>query len=61
MEPDLAAWDEELANNHGVRQALGLELNISRTLQRIDRALDVRNKRMFMQLCQLLRQYKAHR
>lgn len=61
MEPDLAEWERELDRNHGIRQAIGLELSIRRTLQRIDRALDVGNQREFLQLCQMLRQYKAQR
>jgi uncharacterized protein YpiB (UPF0302 family) len=61
MEPDLTAWDEDLNKTHGIRQAISLELSIKRTLARIDRALDAGNKRMFMELCQLLRQYKRQR
>lgn len=61
MDADLTAWDRELDRSDGVRHALGLDLSIRRTLQRIDRALDVGNKREFILLCQMLRQYKAHR
>lgn len=35
------------------------EIAIGRTRARIDRALDVRNRREFMRLCALLRGYKA--
>jgi IS1 family transposase len=58
---DLTAWDQEVCRYADVSRIESNELSIRRTLARIDRALDVGNRRMFMELAGLLRDYKAKR
>jgi hypothetical protein len=54
LELDLIRRAELLA-----RDGQGRDLAVKRTLQLIDRALDARNRRRFVELCGLLRDCKA--
>ena len=45
----------------GEERKVNLDLAIRRVRARIDRALETRNKRQFIELCRLLRDYQARR